>query len=297
MESKSYILLVDDAAICREPIAYFLNRSGFKVTCAANGREALDAIQSSPPDLILRDLVMPEMDGLSLLRALHRRNPPKKIPVMLLTAVSDKVHILNAARLGVCGYMLKTKFTLDDLLVRIRQNLGESSPPASAPTPPSIQAVVETAASPAVADMTSASSKPPDPNEALAKSMGVSILFTRDQCLERAQKALHGKALSGVVAQVIQIATTPRSDAAQLGESISHDPILSAKVLRVGNSTAYATSRGPVRSVFDAIKKIGFSTVRNIAATVGIIEAMPPGRGSDNFDPIRSWQHSFAVAM
>jgi HD-like signal output (HDOD) protein len=127
--------------------------------------------------------------------------------------------------------------------------------------------------------------------------MGVSILFTRDQCLERAQKALHGKALSGVVAQVIQIATTPRSDAAQLGESISHDPILSAKVLRVGNSTAYATSRGPVRSVFDAIKKIGFSTVRNIAATVGIIEAMPPGRGSDNFDPIRSWQHSFAVAM
>jgi hypothetical protein len=50
-----------------------------------------------------------------------------------------------------------------------------------------------------------------------------------------------------------------------------------------------------VTTVFDAIKKIGFSTVRNVTATVGIIDAMPSGAGSDGFDPIRSWQHSFAV--
>jgi HD-like signal output (HDOD) protein/DNA-binding NarL/FixJ family response regulator len=291
---KSHILLVEDAAICREPVAYFLSNSGFKVTCAANGREALDAIQSSPPDLILLDLIMPDMDGLTVLRNLHRRNPPSKIPVLLLTAVSDKKHIMEAAKLGVRGYMLKTRFSLEDLLARVRQNLGASpSPPNAsnqpAPPAPAAESAPITSASP--------DSKTPDPNEALAKSLGVSILFTRETCLEHAKKALRGKALSGVVAQVIQLATSSGSDAAQLGESISHDPILSAKVLRVGNSTAYATSRGPVTNVFDAIKKIGFSTVRNIAATVGIIEAMPAGRGRDGFDPIRSWQHSFAVAM
>ncbi len=303
MGGKSHILLVEDTAICREPVAYFLSNSGFKVTCAANGREALAAIQSAPPDLILLDLIMPDMDGLTLLRNLHRRNPPSKIPVLLLTAVSDKKHIMEAAKLGVRGYLLKTRFSLDDLLARARQNLGvlaSPSPSTDVPNQPAPQ-VVAASAAPRVESVPKApetsDSKALDPNEALAKSMGVSILFTRETCLEHAKKALHGKALSGVVAQVIQLATSSGSDAAQLGESISHDPILSAKVLRVGNSTAYATSRGPVTNVFDAIKKIGFSTVRNIAATVGIIEAMPAGRGRDGFDPIRSWQHSFAVAM
>jgi HD-like signal output (HDOD) protein/CheY-like chemotaxis protein len=295
---KNHILLVDDAAICREPVAYFLTKSGYNVTCAANGREALDAIQSTPPDLILLDLLMPVMDGLSLLRTLHGLKPQIKIPVLLLTAVSDKKHILEAAKLGVSGYMLKTRFSLDDLLTRIRQKLTDAPTPPNAsnrPTPPPAAAIAVAASTAETSAMPD--SKAPDPNEALAKSMGVEILYTRETCLEYAKKALHGKALSGVVAQVIQIATSSRSDAAQLGESISHDPILSAKVLRVGNSTAYATSRGPVTNVFDAIKKIGFSTVRNIAATVGIIEAMPAGRGRDGFDPIRSWQHSFAVAM
>ena len=77
---KSHILLVEDAAICREPVAYFLSNSGFKVTCAANGREALDAIQSSPPDLILLDLIMPDMDGLTVLRRPSSPEPAEQNP-------------------------------------------------------------------------------------------------------------------------------------------------------------------------------------------------------------------------
>jgi HD-like signal output (HDOD) protein/DNA-binding NarL/FixJ family response regulator len=290
-----HILFVDDLAIFREPIAFFLGKSGFKVTCASNGREALQAIQSSSPDLILLDLVMPEMDGLSLLRNLKRNQTKSNIPVLVLTAMTDKKQIVEAGKLGAKGYLLKTRFSLDDLLARIRQTLKEPDAARRAETP-------KVDASPAPAERSppppeAASPPGADGNEELAKSLGVPVLFTRDKCLARARQALLGKALSGVVAQVIQIATSSGTDAAQLEASISHDPILSAKVLKVANSTTYATSRGPVMTVVDAIKKIGFATVRNIAATVGIIEAMPAGNGREGFDPIRSWQHSFAVAM
>src|SRR5579872_6598081 len=288
-----HILIVDDMAIIRDPIAICLRNAGFTATCASNGREALAAVKSNPPDLILLDVAMPEMDGLTLLRNLQAQNLTRKIPVLLLTAMADKKLIVDAAKLGIRGYMLKSRFSLDDLLTRVRQNLNESpqekssdvqakpsdaqAKPSSAPSKtaaapanvakPSMKSsseTTQTSQEPAAVDATapSASGKKsaqePDPNEALAKSMGVSILLTREKCLERAEKALHGKALSGVVAQVIQLTTTPHSDTAQLGESISHDPMLSAKVLRVANSTAYASSRGPVTTVSDAIKKIGF---------------------------------------
>ena len=312
---KSTVLVVDDMPIIRDPIAATLRTAGYEVICAGNGKQALDMLRSQQADLILLDVNMPVMDGLAFLRVLRGDSAKAQTPVIMLSGAEDRSDILEAAKLGIQGYILKSNFSLKDLLTRVRQNLNGSSPkspPASSPkagasNQPSQQVVPKSAApSPpraavGAASPLTASGTPKlegsDPNEALAKFMGVSVLFTREKCLERAQKALHGKALSGVVAQVIQLATSSGSDAAQLGESISHDPILSAKVLRIANSTVYATSRGPVTTVFDAIKKIGFSTVRNIAATVGIIEAMPAGRGRDGFDPIRSWQHSFAVAM
>jgi len=283
----SHILVVDDEAVIRELIAAVLHGAGHVVACAGNGREGLAAVHAFPPDLIILDINMPEMDGLTMLRKLQALAPPRKFRVLLLTGLLDKQRIMEAAKLGVSGCILKNKFSVDDLMARVRQNLDGAS----------AQIIPKNTEPETVEHKSPPANETADPNEAMARALGVKVLLTRDECLERAQQALHGKALSGVVAQVIQLATTPLSNATQLGESISHDPILSAKVLRVANSTAYATSRGPVTTVFDAIKKIGFAAVRNIAATVGIIDAMPSAAARDGFDPIRSWQHSFAVAM
>jgi HD-like signal output (HDOD) protein/CheY-like chemotaxis protein len=312
---KTTVLVVDDMPIIRDPIAATLGTAGYRALCAGNGQQALDMLRSQQVDLILLDVNMPVMDGLAFLRILRGDSAKAQTPVIMLSGAEDRSDIIEAAKLGIQGYILKSNFSLKDLLARVHQKLNgspEKSPPAGSPkaeasnqtspqvvpksSGPAPSCVAVGAASPLTVSGASGL-KDSNPNEALAKAMGVSVLFTREQSLERVQRALKGKALSGVVAQVIQLATSSGSDATQLGESISHDPILSAKVLRVANSTAYATSRGPVTTVYDAIKKIGFSTVRNIAATVGIIEAMPAGRGHDGFDPIRSWQHSFAVAM
>jgi HD-like signal output (HDOD) protein len=104
------------------------------------------------------------------------------------------------------------------------------------------------------------------------------------------------KTLSGVVAQVVSIAASPRGDMSQLAALIARDPMLSARILQAANSAAYASKRGVVTTIGDAVRHVGCATVRNIAATLGIFDAMP-ARGPDGFDPIRCWQHSFAVAQ
>ena len=104
------------------------------------------------------------------------------------------------------------------------------------------------------------------------------------------------KTLSGVTAQVIALASSPRGDMKQLAELITRDPMLSARVLQTANSATYLTAGAAVTTIPDAIRKIGFTTVRNIASALGVFDSMPDAL-PDGFDPIRCWQHSFAVAQ
>jgi HD-like signal output (HDOD) protein len=144
-----------------------------------------------------------------------------------------------------------------------------------------------------------------DPNQSAGPSQSpqaqnqqpaIPQLLTRDKAIERAEKALAAKTLSGVVAQVIALTTSPAGDASQLAGLIGHDPVLSARVLQAANSAYYAAKRGVVSTVEDAVKQIGFTAVCNIASTIGILDAMPQA-SADGFNSIRCLQHSLAVAQ
>jgi HD-like signal output (HDOD) protein len=96
--------------------------------------------------------------------------------------------------------------------------------------------------------------------------------------------------------QVISLANSPRSDATQLASLIARDPMLSARVLQAANSAAYTSNGGMVTTIPDAIRKIGSTSVRNIATALGVFDVMPES-SADGFNPISCWQHSFAVAQ
>jgi HD-like signal output (HDOD) protein len=96
--------------------------------------------------------------------------------------------------------------------------------------------------------------------------------------------------------QVMSTASSPHSDAAQLTSLISRDPVLSARVLQAANSAAYATGRGLITNISEAVRHIGCATIRNIATALGVFDAMPE-MSPDGFNPIRCWQHAFAVAQ
>ncbi|HTW95862.1 MAG TPA: HDOD domain-containing protein, partial [Tepidisphaeraceae bacterium] len=267
------ILVVDDLAIFREPIAAALRQAGFESASAADAKEALSSIQNILPDVIILDVTLPGMDGLSLVRKLRQNKPTAAIPIILLTGSADRKTVQMAAELRVNDYILKSRFSLKEMLQRVQKALQGKKPSTPAPASPGI--LPSAAPPPALL--------PP------------AVPMTRDDCLGRIRNAPQSKALSGVAGQVMQVAASPRTDAAQIAAIIARDPILSAKILRAANSAAYASVRGPVVTIADAIKQIGLSTVRNIAAALGMAATISSAAIS-GFNPIRAWQHCFAAA-
>jgi HD-like signal output (HDOD) protein/CheY-like chemotaxis protein len=262
------ILVVDDMGVVRDPIAAGLRGAGYRAVCAADAKEALAAIKAHRPALILLDLNMPDGDGLSVIRAMNALAVEFHAPVILLTAETDRTLVVEAARLGVKDYILKRSFSFATLLERVSKY---------APLDPARVTQEKACGEPADSDT-------------------VRPLLSREDSLHRAEGALQGRTLSGVVMQVVSLAASPRVDVAQIAQVVSHDPILSARVLQVANSATYASQHGQVTNIADAVKKIGCAAVRNIAAALGIFDAMP-ATAQSTFNPIRCWQHSFAVAQ
>jgi two-component system cell cycle response regulator DivK len=95
----AYILLVEDNELNRDMLSRRLKRRGYQVGIAVDGKDALRKVLESPPDLILLDLSLPEMDGWEVLRWLKQNPEMKDIPVVALTAhalVTDRARALEA---------------------------------------------------------------------------------------------------------------------------------------------------------------------------------------------------------
>jgi two-component system, OmpR family, response regulator MprA len=119
------ILVVDDEPAVREAVERALRLEGHDVLLAADGQEALGALDTRPPDAIVLDVLMPRVDGLELCRRMRRRGD--RTPVLMLTArdaVSDRVAGLDA---GADDYLIKP-FALEELLARVRALLRRAGP-------------------------------------------------------------------------------------------------------------------------------------------------------------------------
>ncbi len=130
--AKKKILVVDD----EESMRYFLNRSlkrkGFEVETVESGEEALEAVETNPPDLILLDLHLPGQDGIEVLRELRRRDT---LPlVLLMTGFGTVERALEAMREGAADFITKP-FKTEALLEKIAVALRKTAPARPAPPP------------------------------------------------------------------------------------------------------------------------------------------------------------------
>jgi putative nucleotidyltransferase with HDIG domain len=114
------ILVVDDEEAIREVVSTLLDSQGYQCTVCSNGRLAFDAFRKDSFDLVLSDIVMPEMDGLKLLSALRGEDPD--VPVIMVTAMHDISITLEAIRAGAYDYILKP-FEKDQLHLSVRRAL------------------------------------------------------------------------------------------------------------------------------------------------------------------------------
>ena len=123
--AEETILLVEDSEVLRRGLKSLLEQEEYAVVTGGNGVEALEQLKSVTPDLILADILMPEMDGYALFEAIRSRPEWISIPFIFLTARRERKHILAGKRLGAEDYLLKP-ISPDDLLTAIRSRLGRS---------------------------------------------------------------------------------------------------------------------------------------------------------------------------
>ena len=108
----------------RQLVREMLEKDGWAVVEAENGRVGLERLRERRPDLILLDLMMPEMDGITFLRQLRRSTLWKDMPVIVLTGVDDNDKLITRAwELKVNDLIPKASFGFEDLLQRVKQHL------------------------------------------------------------------------------------------------------------------------------------------------------------------------------
>ena len=116
------ILVVDDIADNLKVVGDMLERVGYGVTFAISGKQALDRVETARPDLILLDLMMPEMDGLQVCELLKTNADYAEIPIIFLTASHERQNLLKAFDSGAVDYLTKP-FYQPELLARVRSQL------------------------------------------------------------------------------------------------------------------------------------------------------------------------------
>jgi len=117
------VLVVDDEPDIRQLVAHLLSRSGHEVTEAENGRAALRALHASPPDLVLLDVSMPELDGW---QTLERIRDLSDVPVLMLTARGDELERVRGLQAGADDYVVKP-FGRQELLARVQALLRRAA--------------------------------------------------------------------------------------------------------------------------------------------------------------------------
>ena len=104
----AFVLVVDDDEATCDALRRLLSRMGYQAAIAQSGREALDVAEAARPDVIVLDWMMPDMDGLEVLRRLRERPATKDVPVLLYSAVDNAELLGQARKLGAQECVLKS---------------------------------------------------------------------------------------------------------------------------------------------------------------------------------------------
>ena len=120
--SEATILVIDDKDDTRESIVAYLGYEGFRVQEALNGTQALEALNGPPPDLVLLDGMMPDMDGLDVLQTIRETPRLAHLPVIMVTARGETSDVVRGYNIGANDYLIKP-VQLEVLVKRVQTHL------------------------------------------------------------------------------------------------------------------------------------------------------------------------------
>ena len=132
MQLAKHVLIVDDEKRIREVVEYALQKDGFRVSSAPDGPSALSAVERDPPDVVVLDVMLPGLDGLSVCRKIRSQ---RQTPILFLSARADEVDRIVGLELGGDDYLVKP-FSPRELVARVRAVLRRfEAAPSGNPSP------------------------------------------------------------------------------------------------------------------------------------------------------------------
>jgi DNA-binding response OmpR family regulator len=129
--SRKHVLVVEDESNIRDTLRFNLSREGYRVSEASTGGEAIREVESASPDVVLLDVMLPEMSGFEVCRRIRRTS---SVPIIMLTAKDQESEKVLGLGLGADDYLTKP-FSLHELYARIQAVLRRSSATAEAAVP------------------------------------------------------------------------------------------------------------------------------------------------------------------
>lgn len=119
LNRQKKILIVEDDRNMREALAEAFTDGGFEVLVEEDGKAVADVAKEQSPDIVLLDIILPKKDGFEVLSELKEDNETRKIPVILSTNLSDPSDIQKALDLGATTYLVKSNYSLDDIVKKV----------------------------------------------------------------------------------------------------------------------------------------------------------------------------------
>lgn len=114
------ILVIEDDKFLRELISQKLMKEGYDIVEAVDGEKGIEAIKSEKPDLVLLDLILPEVDGFGVLAKVKEDSTLAQIPIIILSNLGQKDDIEKGLKLGAVDYLIKAHFTPNEIVEKIK---------------------------------------------------------------------------------------------------------------------------------------------------------------------------------
>lgn len=119
------ILFIEDESALQKTFGEILSQEGYEMISALDGETGLEMAKTKKPDLVLLDLILPKVHGFDVLKQLKEDTGTKGIPVIILTNLEGIKDVDKAIGLGATTYLVKAKYTLEEVLEKIKKALGE----------------------------------------------------------------------------------------------------------------------------------------------------------------------------
>ncbi len=125
VDNKGKILIIEDDRYISKMYQLKLSLEGYDVQVADNGRIGVDKVKEFMPNIILLDILMPELDGFEVLKIIKEDSTTKGIPTLIMSNLGQEDHIQKGMKMGAIGYIVKSQFTPSKVVEKIKEVLAK----------------------------------------------------------------------------------------------------------------------------------------------------------------------------